>query len=34
MKDEKYSRLNGMDGRLEIQLKVWWQGCQIGNTQG
>ena len=29
----KYSRLDGMDGRLEI-LKVRWQGCKIGNTQG
>ena len=29
----KYSRLVGMDGRLEI-LMVWWQGCKIGNTQG
>ena len=30
--DPKYSRLDGMDERLEI-LKVWWQGCNIGNTQ-
>ena len=29
----KYSRLVGMDGRLEI-LKVWWQGCKIGKNQG
>ena len=29
----KYSRLDGTDGRLEI-LKVRWQGCKIGNTQG
>ena len=29
----KYSWLVGMDGRLEI-LKVRWQGCKIGNTQG
>ena len=29
----KYSRLVGMDERLEI-LQVWWQGCKIGNTQG
>ena len=29
MKDEKYSRLVGMDERLEI-LKVRWQGCKIG----
>ena len=29
----KYSRLVGMDGRLEI-LKFWWQGCKIGNNQG
>ena len=30
----KYSsRLFGVDGRLEI-LKVRWQGCKIGNTQG
>ena len=33
MKEKKYSRLDGMDGRLEI-LKVWWQGCKIGNNQG
>ena len=33
MKDEKYSRLDGMYERLEI-LKVRWQGCKIGNTQG
>ena len=33
MKDKKYSRLVGMDGRLVI-LKVRWQGCKIGNTQG
>ena len=33
MKDKKYSRLDGRDGRLEI-LKVRWQGCKIGNTQG
>ena len=29
----KYSRLVGMDVRLEI-LKVRWQGCKIDNTQG
>ena len=29
----KYSRLVGMDGGLEI-LKLGWQGCKIGNTQG
>ena len=30
----KYSsRFVGMDGSLEI-LKVRWQGCKIGNTQG
>ena len=28
----KYSRLVGMDGRLEI-LKVWWQ-YKIGKNQG
>ena len=33
MKDKKYSRLVGMDGRLEI-LNVRWQGCKIANTQG
>ena len=33
IKNQKYSRLVGMDGRLEI-LKVWWQGCKIGNNQG
>ena len=31
--DPKYSWLDGMDERLEI-LKVRWQGCKIGNTQG
>ena len=31
--DWKYSRLVEMDGRLEI-LKVRWQGCKIGITQG
>ena len=31
-KDPKYSRLVGMDERLEI-LKVRWQGCKIGHTQ-
>ena len=29
----KYSRLVGMDGRLGM-LKVMWQGCKIGITQG
>ena len=29
----KYSRLGGMDGGLEM-LKVRWQGCKIGITQG
>ena len=29
----KYSRLVGMDERLEM-LKVMWQGCKIGITQG
>ena len=33
MKDKKYSRLDGREGRFEI-LKVRWQGCKIGNTQG
>ena len=33
IKDTKYSRLDGMDERLEI-LMVRWQGCKIGNTQG
>ena len=28
-----FSRLGGMDGRLEI-LKVRCQGCKLGNTQG
>ena len=33
IQNQKYSRLDGRDGRLEI-LKVWWQGCKIDNTQG
>ena len=33
IKDPKYSRLAGMDERLEM-LKIRWQGCKIGNTQG
>ena len=33
IQNQKYSRLDGMDERLEI-LKIWWQGCKIGNTQG
>ena len=33
IKDTKYSRLDGMDERLEI-LKIRWQGCKICDTQG
>ena len=33
MKDKKYSRLDGWDGRLEI-LKVRGEVVKIGNTHG
>ena len=33
IQNQKYSRLDGTDERFEI-LKVRWQGCKIGNTQG
>ena len=33
MEDQRYSRFDGRDGRLEI-LKVRWEGWKIRDTQG
>ena len=33
IENQKYTRLGGMDERLEI-LKVSWKGWKISNTQG